>query len=133
MLGRLQRIWLETFLAASDGTPTILFCHHAPRADFLDTGRLFEIISPVRKVKALVFGHSHRYEFSERDGIHLINLPATVTTSPLPSRWLGRGPVDKRGRRIHAPRRRRQHEPARQHAIRPLASVMACHPPHREP
>jgi len=77
MLGRLQRIWLETYLAASDETPTILFCHHAPRADLLDTRRLFEIISPARKVKALVFGHSHRYEFSEKDGIHLINLPAT--------------------------------------------------------
>jgi len=77
MLGNRQRTWLKTFLAACDETPTILFCHHAPRADLLDTRRLFEIISPVRKVKALVFGHSHRYEFSQRDGIHLINLPAT--------------------------------------------------------
>jgi len=77
MLGKLQRIWLETYLAASDETPTILFFHHVPRADLLDTRRLFDIISPARKVKALVFGHSHRYEFSEREGIHLINLPAT--------------------------------------------------------
>ncbi len=77
MLGKLQRVWLETYLGASDETPTILFCHHAPRADLLDTRRLFEIISPARKVKALIFGHSHRYEFSQRDGIHLINLPAT--------------------------------------------------------
>ena len=76
MLGKLQRIWLETYLRMSDNTPTILFFHHTPRADLLDMRRLFEIISPARKVKALVFGHSHKYEFSELDGIHLINLPA---------------------------------------------------------
>jgi len=77
MLGKLQRIWLETYLRMSDNTPTILFFHHTPRADLLDMRRLFDIISPARKVKALVFGHSHKYEFSELDGIHLINLPAT--------------------------------------------------------
>jgi 3',5'-cyclic AMP phosphodiesterase CpdA len=76
MLGKLQRIWLETYLRMSDNTPTILFFHHTPRADLLDMRRLFEIIAPMRKVKALVFGHSHKYEFSEMDGIHLINLPA---------------------------------------------------------
>ena len=38
--------------------------------------RLFEIIKPVAAVKALVFGHSHVYQFTEREGIHLINLPA---------------------------------------------------------
>ncbi|HNS21993.1 MAG TPA: metallophosphoesterase [Sedimentisphaerales bacterium] len=90
MLGKLQRLWLETYLGASDETPTILFCHHAPRADLLDTRRLFEIISPARKVKALVFGHSHRYEFTQRDGIHLINLPATGYnfTSAQPVGWV---------------------------------------------
>lgn len=77
MLGKLQRIWLETYLRLSDNTPTILFFHHTPRADLLDMRRLFEIVSPARKVKAMVFGHSHKYEYSEVDGIHCINLPAT--------------------------------------------------------
>jgi 3',5'-cyclic AMP phosphodiesterase CpdA len=77
MLGNLQRIWLETYLRMSDDTPTILCFHHTPRADLLDIRRLFEIITPVRKVKALVFGHSHKYQFSEVEGIHCINLPAT--------------------------------------------------------
>jgi hypothetical protein len=76
MLGKLQRIWLETYLRMSDETPTMLFLHHTPRADLLDMRQLFEIIAPVRKVKAVVFGHSHRYRFSESNGIHLINLPA---------------------------------------------------------
>ncbi|HQI26554.1 MAG TPA: metallophosphoesterase [Sedimentisphaerales bacterium] len=77
MLGKLQRIWLQTYLQMTDETPTILCLHHTPRADLLDIRRLFEIIAPVQKVKALVFGHSHKYEFSQVAGIHCINLPAT--------------------------------------------------------
>ena len=42
----------------------------------LDAPRLFDIIRPASAVKALVFGHSHVYNFTEREGIHLINLPA---------------------------------------------------------
>jgi 3',5'-cyclic AMP phosphodiesterase CpdA len=76
MLGRPQRTWLETYLHVCDDTPTILFIHHTPRADLLDTRRLFEIIAPVKKVKAVVYGHSHKYEFCESHGIKLINLPA---------------------------------------------------------
>jgi 3',5'-cyclic AMP phosphodiesterase CpdA len=77
MLGRQQRTWLETYLRLCDDTPTILFLHHTPRADLLDTRRLFEIISPIKKVKAVVYGHSHKYEFCESDGILLVNLPAS--------------------------------------------------------
>lgn len=77
MLGKLQRIWLETYLRMSDNAPTILCFHHTPRADLLDMRQLFEIVAPVKKVKAIVFGHSHKYQFSEYDGLHLINLPAS--------------------------------------------------------
>jgi 3',5'-cyclic AMP phosphodiesterase CpdA len=76
LLGRPQRTWLETYLRVCDDTPTILFIHHTPRADLLDTRRLFEIIAPLKKVKAVVYGHSHKYEFCESEGIRLINLPA---------------------------------------------------------
>jgi Icc protein len=77
MLGRRQRTWLETYLGLCDDTPTILFLHHTPRADLLDTRRLFEIITPLQKVKAVVYGHSHKYDFRQSDGILLINLPAS--------------------------------------------------------
>jgi hypothetical protein len=43
----------------------------------LDVPRLFSMIEPIRKVKAIVYGHSHEYRYSEFEGIHLINLPAT--------------------------------------------------------
>ncbi len=77
MLGKPQRAWLQTYLQICDERPTILFIHHTPRADLLDTGRLFDIIVPAAKVKAIVFGHSHKYKFSRFEGIHLINLPAS--------------------------------------------------------
>jgi len=76
-LGESQRSWLETFLQACDDKPTILFLHHTLNSELLDTRPLLEIIQPVGKVKAVVYGHSHKYEFSQVAGIHLINLPAT--------------------------------------------------------
>jgi len=76
LLGKSQREWLATYLRVCDDTPMILFFHHTPRADLLDTRRLFDIIAPIKKVKAVVYGHSHKYEFCETEGIALINLPA---------------------------------------------------------
>ena len=76
-LGELQRSWLETVLQACDDKPTILFLHHTLNGELLDMRRLFELIRPVGKIKAVVYGHSHKYDYSEVAGIHLINLPAT--------------------------------------------------------
>jgi hypothetical protein len=76
-LGPQQRTWLETVLQTCDDRPTILFLHHTLNSQLLDMRRLFEIIKPVPKIKAVVYGHSHRYDYSEVAGIHLINLPAT--------------------------------------------------------
>jgi len=79
LLGRAQRRWLQDYLKKCDETPTILCFHHTlgdGDGDLLDVPRLFDIIKPVRKVKAVLYGHSHEYGFSEFEGIHLINLPA---------------------------------------------------------
>ena len=77
LLGRPQRIWLQTLLRACDDRPTILCLHHTPKVELLDNGRFFDIIAPMTKVKAIIYGHTHKYEFSQHKGIHLINLPAT--------------------------------------------------------
>ena len=80
LLGRTQRRWLEDYLRKCDDTPTILCFHHSlgdGDGDLLDVPRLFNIIKPIRKVKAILYGHSHEYRYSEFEGIHLINLPAT--------------------------------------------------------
>jgi len=79
LLGRAQRRWLQDYLKKCDDTPTILCFHHTlgdGDGDLLDVPRLFDIIKPIRKVKAILYGHSHEYGFSEFEGIHLVNLPA---------------------------------------------------------
>jgi len=79
LLGKAQRQWLQDYLEQCDDTPTILCFHHTlgdGDGDLLDVPRLFSIIKPIRKVKAILYGHSHKYGFSEFEGIHLINLPA---------------------------------------------------------
>jgi 3',5'-cyclic AMP phosphodiesterase CpdA len=76
-LGPRQRTWLESYLFACDETPTILFLHHTLNSELVDTRRLLEIIRPLAKIKAVVYGHSHQYRYREVAGIHLINLPAT--------------------------------------------------------
>ncbi len=79
LLGRAQRQWLQDYLGNCDDTPTILCFHHTlgdGDSDLLDVLRLFDLIKPVRKVKAVLYGHSHEYGYSQFQGIHLINLPA---------------------------------------------------------
>jgi Icc protein len=80
LLGKAQRTWLASYLHTCDDRPTILFFHHTlgdADGDLLDVLRLFDLVGPISKVKAIVYGHSHEYGYSELDGIHLINLPAT--------------------------------------------------------
>ncbi|MDT8300524.1 MAG: metallophosphoesterase [Sedimentisphaerales bacterium] len=79
LLGKAQRQWLESYLTECDDTPTILCFHHSLEdgdGDLLDLPRLLTLIKPIRKVKAIVYGHSHVYKFTQHEGIHLINLPA---------------------------------------------------------
>jgi len=81
LLGKAQRTWLQQYLQTGDDKPVILFFHHSLRdddGDLQDLPRLFDIIKPVAKVKAIVYGHSHEYGFSDFEGIHLINLPAVA-------------------------------------------------------
>ncbi len=81
LLGKAQRTWLQKYLQTGDDKPVILFFHHSLRdedGDLQDLSRLFDIIKPVAKVKAIVYGHSHEYGFSDFEGIHLINLPAVA-------------------------------------------------------
>ncbi|KPK36380.1 MAG: hypothetical protein AMJ65_16225 [Phycisphaerae bacterium SG8_4] len=79
LLGKAQRQWLGDYLKKCDETPTILCFHHTLEdgdGDLLDVPRLFNLVKPIRKVKAILYGHSHVYGYSKLRGIHLINLPA---------------------------------------------------------
>jgi Icc protein len=79
LLGAHQRWWLTEYLKTHTDKPVVLFVHHTlgdSDGDLLDADRLFGIIRPHRQVKAIFYGHSHMWEFSERQGVKLINLPA---------------------------------------------------------
>ena len=79
LLGKEQRTWLQRFLAEADDRPTLLFVHHTlddSDGSLADVPRFFDIVKPCRQVKAIVYGHSHRYAYDTLDGLHLINLPA---------------------------------------------------------
>lgn len=77
-LGKGQRHWLQMYLDACDEVPVILMLHHPVigKDALWDAKSLLRLITPIAKVKAIVHGHSHRFGFSEVDGIHLISLPA---------------------------------------------------------
>jgi 3',5'-cyclic-AMP phosphodiesterase len=80
LLGKAQRQWLDSYLAGSDGRPVVLFVHHTlgdGDGDLLDAERFFRIVQPHRKVKAVFYGHSHRYAFDQDRGLHYVNLPAS--------------------------------------------------------
>jgi Icc protein len=88
-LGSAQRAWLGEQLTRTP-TPTIILVHHTlggNDGELVDAERLFELLRPHRHVKAIMFGHSHKYEVTERDGLQLINLPAVgynfVDTEPV--------------------------------------------------
>jgi 3',5'-cyclic AMP phosphodiesterase CpdA len=79
LLGKAQRAWLGEYLASASELPTLLFVHHQPDdgdASLLDAPRLLDIVKDQKKVKAIVFGHTHHYGFEMWQGIHLINLPS---------------------------------------------------------
>ncbi|GIU79607.1 MAG: hypothetical protein KatS3mg005_2845 [Bryobacteraceae bacterium] len=79
LLGKDQRTWLAQYLDSASPLPTVLFMHHTPDdsdSALLDMPRLMEIIKERRSVKAVVFGHSHRYLHLAWEGIQMINLPA---------------------------------------------------------
>ena len=73
-IGQAQLDWLRDYLAKANDKPICLCVHHNP--GFQDWPQLFELIQPAQAVKAVIFGHSHVYDYKEKDGIQLINLPA---------------------------------------------------------
>lgn len=79
LLGDDQRGWLAKALDAEPNRPTLVFVHHNPSKDegaLNDQDALFEVLAPRKQVKALVFGHTHRWTDGEREGVRLVNLPA---------------------------------------------------------
>jgi 3',5'-cyclic AMP phosphodiesterase CpdA len=82
-LGEVQLQWLARALDAAADRPALIVAHHNPtnateNNPLEDTAALLDVLLPRPQVKAFFFGHSHRWEFAQRDGLHLINLPTLV-------------------------------------------------------
>jgi len=82
LLGKAQRAWLARTLDGP-GRPALVLAHHNPDrrekpSGLVDTAALFETLAPRRRAKAYVFGHTHAWSYRKRDGVHLVNVPATA-------------------------------------------------------
>jgi predicted phosphodiesterase len=85
-LGKEQLDWLAAELDKRQDKPAVLVAHHYPdyTSGFLrnphalrDTTELFSCIGQRKQVKAFFFGHSHSWNTLQKDGIRLVNIPAT--------------------------------------------------------
>ncbi len=84
-LGDEQRAWLAKALDANTAKPALVMVHHNPisgspekKGSLTDADELLAILLPRRHVKAIFFGHTHVWRFAEKDGLHLVNLPAVA-------------------------------------------------------
>jgi 3',5'-cyclic AMP phosphodiesterase CpdA len=83
-LGDEQLQWLTAALDARADKPAMVMVHHNPdpmnskSTALTDTDALYAILAPRRQVKALIFGHTHHWDYKQYEGIHLINLPTVA-------------------------------------------------------
>lgn len=79
-LGKEQFVFLEEFLDKNPSKPAILIFHHPPlflnKNGLTDSDELFKIITSHKQVKAIITGHSHKWQISEKNGVYIIVLPA---------------------------------------------------------
>lgn len=99
-IGAAQRDWLAAALKARPDKPAIVMAHHTPQFDppaegkpwggIKDTADFLALLAAHKQVKAFVFGHSHNWAITQRDGLQLINLPpvAYVFTAGKPNGWV---------------------------------------------
>lgn len=78
-LGEPQLCWLRDSLAQHRRIPSVICLHHNPEPSIWglrDFERFLEVVLPQRCVKAIIFGHTHRFRTYQREGVHFINQPA---------------------------------------------------------
>lgn len=98
-VGEEQCVWLAKELDARADKPALVCVHHDPligayadkSSGLTDTEALMKVITPRRHVKAIIFGHTHRWKLTMVDDLHLINLPAIGYPSKegAPTGWVG--------------------------------------------
>lgn len=83
VVGEPQLAWLAKTLDARKDKTCLVLVHHdpinpaVPRVTGIkDTAALMATLLPRKQAKALIFGHTHRWERKQVEGLHLVNLPA---------------------------------------------------------
>jgi Icc protein len=82
--GPAQLKWLGQALDRNSTKPALVFVHHNPQwsasdgkgIGLLDTPALWDVLKSHPRVKAHFFGHTHAWRVTNKDNIHLVNLPA---------------------------------------------------------
>lgn len=77
-LGLEQLQWLAREID-SNRAPAIVCLHHNPSRSLTglrDAEEFLGIILPRRRVKAVIFGHTHELRLRQTEGLHFVNLPA---------------------------------------------------------
>jgi len=93
-LGAAQIEWLARDLDAHPQVPAVIVVHHNPdvgvRSGLRDADSLLATLRPRRQVKAIVFGHTHRWDVRMFGDIHAINLPSTayLASAKQPLGWV---------------------------------------------
>lgn len=82
-MGGPQLAWLAAELDKRPDKPALLVAHHYPSVKSDDNGlrdcdALWNVIQPRKRVKAYLFGHSHSWTLGEREGLHIVNIPAVA-------------------------------------------------------
>lgn len=99
LLGEKQLKWLVESLDAHADKPALIAVHHhltpiPPTATavpgLVDTPALLDLTASRKQVKAIFFGHTHRWAITPYEGMHLVNLPpvAYVFHAEDPSGWV---------------------------------------------
>jgi len=77
-LGRQQLDWLARRIEATP-LPAVVCLHHNPQRSLTglhDADEFLDVVLPRRRVKAVLFGHTHEFRLWQNDGLHFVNLPA---------------------------------------------------------
>lgn len=86
-LGERQLTWLAGALDAHGEKPALVMLHHDPMevgeggkktGGLMDTEAFYEVILGRKQVKMYIYGHTHVWQHKVREGVHLLNLPATA-------------------------------------------------------
>ena len=74
-----QLRWLRKELDARKDKPALLLAHHNldnNAGTLMDREEFWNVVKSAKQVKAYIYGHTHIYQQSVRDDVHLVNLPA---------------------------------------------------------